>query len=63
MALLQAHLVQPQVLTTNNRNLLNLGQADAGRMIWNSTDSELQVWDGAVWRNIAREPVIDGGIY
>ena len=63
MSLLQAHLVQPQVLTTNNRNLLNLGQADAGRMIWNETLGELQVWDGAVWRNIAREPVIDGGTY
>lgn len=63
MALSQAKLVQPQMLTAANRNLLALGASDAGRMVWNTTSSQLEVWDGSSWRSIAREPVLDGGAF
>ena len=63
MALSQAKLVQPQMLTAADRNLLPLGGTDAGRMVWNTTSSQLEVWDGATWQPMAREPVLDGGSY
>ena len=63
MALLSAQLVQPSVLTTPNRDLLSLGFSDTGRMIFNLTASELQVWDGSMWQQVLQSPEVDGGVY
>ena len=49
MALSQAKLVQPQGLSTVERDLLTLAGADTGRLIYNETTNELQQWDGVAW--------------
>lgn len=56
MALSQAKLVQPQGLSTVERDLLTLAGADTGRLIYNETSNELQQWDGAAW-----VPVLNAG--
>ena len=52
MALTKAALLQPQGLTTTERNLLALAGADAGRLIYNETTKGLEQWDGAAWVNV-----------
>ena len=56
MALSQATLVQPQGLSTVERDLLTLAGADTGRLIYNETTNELQQWDGVAW-----VPVLNAG--
>ena len=56
MALSQAKLVQPQGLSTVERDLLTLAGADTGRLIYNETTNELQQWDGVAW-----VPVLNAG--
>ena len=49
MALTKAALLQPQGLTTTERNLLTLAGADTGRLMYNETTKGLEQWDGAAW--------------
>lgn len=63
MTLLTAQLVQPQMMSTADRNLITVGANDLGRMIYNTTTSELQHWDGSAWQVVLTEPEIDGGVY
>jgi hypothetical protein len=56
MALTKAALLQPQGLTTTERNLLTLAGADTGRLIFNETTGNLEQWDGVKW-----VPVLNGG--
>ena len=53
MALTKGALLQPQDMSTVERDLLSLAGADVGRLIYNTTDSELQLWDGSAWQNVA----------
>jgi hypothetical protein len=62
MSLSKAGLVQPQGLTTIERNLLTLAGADVGRLIYNETTSTLQQWDGAAWRDVLIGPTIDAAV-
>jgi hypothetical protein len=62
MALSKAGLVQPQGLTTIERNLLTLAGADVGRLIYNETTSTLQQWDGAAWRDVLIGPTVDAAV-
>ena len=63
MALLSAQLVQPQMLSTADRNLIVTGANDKGRMIFNTTTNELQHWDGTAWQAVLTQPEIDGGAF
>jgi hypothetical protein len=56
MTLTKAALLQPQGLTTTERNLLTLAGADTGRLIYNETTKGLEQWDGAAW-----VPVLNAG--
>ena len=49
MAWTKAALLQPQGLTTTERNLLALAGADTGRLIYNETIKGLEQWDGVAW--------------
>jgi hypothetical protein len=49
MALTKAGLIQPQGMTTVERDLLTLAGADTGRLIYNETTKELQQWTGSAW--------------
>lgn len=53
MALTKGALLQPQDMTTVERDLLNLIGADVGRLIYNKDASVLQVWDGSTWQDVA----------
>lgn len=63
MALLRAALVQPQSMTTTERDLLALAGADHGRIIWNETLQQLQKWTGGGWVEVLCGPDLDGGSY
>lgn len=63
MALTKAGLVQPQGLTTIERNLLTLAGADVGRLIWNETLNQFQCWDGTAWQEVLLGPTLNGGTY
>ena len=54
MSLTKAALLQPQGLTTTERNLLALAGADAGRLIYNETTKGLEQWSG-----VALVPVLN----
>ena len=56
MAFTKAALLQPQGLTTTERNLLTLAGADTGRLIYNETTKGLEQWDGVAW-----VPVLNAG--
>jgi hypothetical protein len=56
MTLTKAALLQPQGLTTTERNLLALAGADTGRLIYNETTKGLEQWNGAAW-----VPVLNAG--
>ena len=45
----RAGLVQPQGMSTTERDLLTLAGADVGRLIYNETLNQLQQWDGGAW--------------
>lgn len=60
MTLSKAGLVQPQGLTTVERNLLGLAGADIGRLIYNETTNTLQQWDGTAWRDLLVGPTVPG---
>ena len=62
MSLTKAGLVQPQVMTTLERDLLRAAGADTGRLVYNSTTSTLQQWDGASWRDVLIGPTVDAAI-
>ena len=62
MALTKAALLQPQGLTTTERNLLTLAGADTGRLIYNETTKGLEQWDGVAWVPVLSGD-IDGGVY
>ena len=49
-ALLRAQRIQAQVHTTAERDALP--DVQAGRLIWNATENQLQVYDGAAWQSI-----------
>ena len=36
--------------TTTDRDALSLGTSDAGTQIYNTTDDEVQTWDGSDWQ-------------
>ena len=72
MGLTKAGLVQPQGLTTMERDLLVMAGADVGRLIYNETTGKLQQWDGGSWRDVLVGPTVDtslligdieGGVY
>ena len=63
MALTKAGLVQPQGLTTVERNLLMMAGADVGRLIWNETLNQFQCWDGSKWVEVFIGPELKGGSY
>ena len=63
MALLTAQLVQPQGMTTVERDLLVLAGADTGRLIYNETTGELQKWNGSAWVEVLVGPTVEGGVY
>ena len=72
MAITKAGLVQPQGMSTVERDLLTLAGADVGRLIYNETLNQLQQWDGAAWREVLIGPtvattrltgVLDCGVY
>lgn len=63
MALLKAALVQPQSMTTTERDLLVLAGADVGRLVYNETTNELQKWTGSAWVEVICGPEIIGGTY
>ena len=63
MALSQAKLVQPQGLSTVERDLLTLAGADTGRLIYNETTLQLQKWSGSKWVEVLVGPELDGGAY
>ena len=63
MTLTKGGLLQPQGMTTTERNLLTLAGADTGRLIYNETLSQLQFWDGSAWQEVLVGPELDGGAY
>ena len=72
MTLTKAGLVQPQMMTTLERDLLRTAGADVGRLVYNTTLSQLQQWDGTTWRQVLIGPTVDvsmltgvaeGGVY
>ena len=73
MALTKAALLQPQGLTTTERNLLALAGADTGRLIYNETTKGLEQWSGVAWVPVLNADSalsgakltgdIDGGVY
>ena len=63
MALSRAALVQPQALTTVERDLLTLAGADTGRLVYNETTMQLQKWNGSAWVEVLVGPELDGGAY
>lgn len=52
MALTKGGLLQPQGMTTVERDLLMLAGADVGRLIYNETTSRLQQWTGSAWIDV-----------
>jgi hypothetical protein len=58
MTLTKAGLVQPQGLTTMERDLLTLAGADMGRLIYDATARQLQQWDGSAWREVLIGPTV-----
>lgn len=58
MALTKAGLVQPQGMSTVERDLLTLAGADVGRLIYNETLNQLQQWDGTAWREVLLGPTV-----
>ena len=52
MALTKGGLLQPQGMTTIERDLLTLAGADNGRLIYNETTGQLQLWDGGAWVDV-----------
>jgi hypothetical protein len=62
MGLSKAGLVQPQGLSTMERDLLRLAGADLGRLIYNETTRQLQQWDGLVWRDVLIGPTVASSI-
>jgi len=63
MSLTKAGLVQPQVMTTLERDLLRAAGADTGRLVYNSTTSTLQQWDGSAWGDVLIGPTLDCGSF
>ena len=63
MALLRAALVQPQSITTTERDMLVLAGGDVGRLVWNETLLQLQKWDGTDWVEVLCGPILEGGVY
>ena len=62
MSLTKAGLVQPQVMTTLERDLLRAAGADTGRLVYNSATSNLQLWDGGAWRDVLVGPTVDAAL-
>ncbi len=62
MSLTKAGLVQPQVMTTLERDLLRAAGADMGRLVYNSSTSTLQQWDGSAWRDVLVGPTVPSSI-
>jgi len=62
MTLTKGGLLQPQGMTTTERDLLTLAGADIGRLIYNETLQQLQFWDGAAWQEVP-VGVANGGTY
>lgn len=52
MALTKGGLLQPQGMTTVERDLLTLAGADIGRLVINETTGALQLWDGSAWVDV-----------
>lgn len=52
MALTKAGLVQPQSMSTVERDLLVLAGVDSGRLVYNETTKHLQQWDGLRWVDV-----------
>ena len=63
MALTKAGLVQPQGMSTVERNLLTMAGADVGRLIWDETFKQFQCWDGTAWQEVFIGPDLNGGSY
>jgi len=53
MALTKGYLLQPQGMSTVERDMLTVAGADNGRLIFNETTSTLQLWDGVSWVDVA----------
>lgn len=58
MALSKAGLVQPQGMSTTERDLLVLAGADLGRLIYNETTGRLQQWTGSAWADVLTTGVV-----
>ena len=63
MALTKGSFLQPQSLTTVERDLLTLAGADVGRLIYNETTFQLQKWNGSAWVEVLVGPEVDGGTF
>ena len=63
MAFTKAGLVQPQGMSTVERDVLVLAGADMGRLIWNETLQQAQCWNCTVWQELLMGPDINGGSY
>ena len=63
MALTKGGLLQPQGMTTTERDPLTLAGADVGRLIYNETLNQLQCWDGGSWREVFIGPNLLGGSF
>lgn len=58
MALTKGGLLQPQGMTTTERNLLTLAGADTGRLVFNETTGTLQLWDGSAWIDVTTSDTV-----
>lgn len=60
----RAALLQPQGMTTTERDLLTLAGADTGRLIYNETLNQLQQWTGTAWVEVLnQDSTIIAGTY
>lgn len=60
----RAGLVQPQGMTTVERDLLTLAGADTGRLIYNETLNQLQQWNGSAWIEVLNaNSILECGTY
>jgi len=55
MTLTKGRLLQPQGLTTVERDLLTLAGVDSGRLIYNETTNHLQQWTGSAWIDVLNQ--------
>ena len=73
MTITKGALLQPQGMSTVERDLLALAGADTARIIFNETTGTLQLWNGSAWIDVVVSTTVlsdtqlpdplDGGTY